>query len=237
MKQIVIAINYVDYSDVRRKMAQEEALNVLSRRPTEFVSLVNFDFMGSSKPKIFDQYGLDGIIHLPILKRDSSVLINSSKRFPYIKEILNYCNRIKCDVFGYINSDILVPLGIYDILSANFDAFIFSRSEIGEIDSDSFIANNQKVIYGGNSHCGADGFFFRKSWWDENRDKFPDNLLIGATEWDTVYRTIIKNSGARYIEERSLYHVYHDQTWTTTSPSALNNIAIWDEVKKKYGVK
>lgn len=228
-KQIVVAINYVDYKDPRRRMAQDMALHVLSLRPGTNISLVSFDFPHAPKPKIFDEYKIE---HLPILKRDSSVELNNTRRLPYIKEILGYCNKIKCDVFGYINSDIILIPSVYDLLQLDFDSFMFSRSEIGETDIDSFRDKPVKVIYGGNSHGGIDGFFFSRRWWNINHGKFPDNLILGETEWDTCYRMIIKKIGCRYVEARALYHVYHDAKWDINSPGGQNNIKILNEVMK-----
>lgn len=233
MKRIVIGFSFVRYTDIRRIIAQENAISVLASHPDN-VFPISFDFQKSEKMKVLEDFKIP---QLNILKRDSSIEIQNNRRLPYIKEILNNCYKINCDVFGYINSDILVSQDVYNILQQDFDAYIFSRSDIGEVSADDFINKRYKVIYGGDKHIGADGFFFNRSWWNANKDKFPDGLLIGTTEFDTCYRVIIKNSGAKYLEKRVLYHTYHDQTWTTTSPSALNNIAIWNEIKKKYGIK
>lgn len=229
MKQVVIAINCVDYKDPRRRMAQEVALQSLNFRPSEQVSVMALSFKGDPKPNAL---GLLDIHYLPILKRDSSILLNNTRRLPYIKEILDTCAKTKCDVFGYINSDILMPSVAYQILQMDFDAYIYSRSDIGEINIDDWIRGNYKVIYGGNKHSGADGFFFKKSWWNVNRDKFPDDLVIGETEWDTCYRLLIKKIGCRYIEARTLYHVYHDAKWDKNSPAGINNTKILDEIQK-----
>jgi len=232
-KQIVVAFSYVNYVNNRRKIAQDTAMGVIGMRPRSHVSAVSFDFVNSPKPKILQEHRIH---HLPILKRDSSKLINNTRRLPYIKEILDNCNKVTCDIFGYVNSDILIPMRVYDKFQASdFDAYIFSRTDIGEVEDYNFVNGKFKAIYGGDHHCGADGFFFKKSWWDVNRDKFPDDLILGSTEWDTCYRTIIKNECRNYLEERCLYHVYHDQTWTLTSPCALNNIKIMEELNKVYG--
>lgn len=227
---IVVAFSPVNYKDERRRKAQEVAIRVLSRSPS-FVYPVAFDFLKDSSP--FSVVEECNIPTLNILKRDSSKTISNTRRLPYIKEILELCSKIDCDIFGYINSDILVDENVYQNLFEDKDAFIFSRSDIAEVSVEDFLSGKSKVIYGGDKHIGADGFFFKKEWWLNNRQKFPDNLIIGSTEWDTCYRHIIKKLTTNFVESRSLYHVYHNQTWTTTSPSALNNIAIWNEIKNK----
>ena len=234
MSRIVVGFSFVDFFDKRRRLHQETALNILASHPP-LVFPVSFGFSKSSqRPKILEELKIP---HLNILNKNSSNIINNNRDLPYIKEILDRCSSIDCDVFGYINSDILIPAVVYDILQLNFDAYIFSRSDIGEIDPQSFLEGKINVIHGGNQHSGADGFFFKKSWWNCNRNRFPDNLIMGSPEWDTVYRTVIKKSPCRYLEARALFHVYHTQTWAETSPSALNNIAIWEEIKKTYRIK
>lgn len=227
MKQIVIAINYVDYKDVRRKTAQDVALRVIGMRPMQQVSSIAFDFFDAVEPSILNECN---IYHFPTLRKDSSKLLNNNRRMPYIKEILDTCNKVQCDVFGYINSDILVSNRVYDILQSDFDSYIFSRTDIGEVDAEDFVNGKIKPIYGGDSHCGADGFFFNKSWWNSNKDRFPDDLVLGETEWDTCYRKIIRSSGCKYLESRELYHVYHDAKWNVNSQAGINNKRILKEI-------
>lgn len=228
MKQIVVAFNYVSYKDDRRNCNQRVAMKVISACPRRYVSAVSFDFKDIPEPDFLKECGIH---HLPILKRDSLSIHGNTRRLPYIKDILENCSKITCDVFGYINSDILVPMDAYDILQKDFDAYIFSRSDIVEIRAIDFLDKKARVIYGGDKHIGADGFFFNKSWWNRNRDKFPPNLILGETEWDTVYRHIIKNSNANYMEKRMLYHVYHDAKWDINSLGGINNRKIWDSIK------
>jgi hypothetical protein len=233
MKQIVIATNYVDYTDKRRRMAQDVAMQVLSMCPRNQVSLISFDFKGAPEPLLFSQLTYSKIHHMPILKRDSFVELDNTRHLPYIKEIFDNCCKIKCDCFGYINSDILIPSSVYNILELDFDAFIFSRSEIAETDLDSFLSPKRpKIIYGGNSHEGADAFFFKKEWWNVNKNSFPNDLVLGETEWDTCYRLLIKKIGARYVEARALYHVYHSPKWDVNSPAGINNRKILNTINE-----
>ena len=231
-KQIVVSFSYVDYTDKRRRIAQETAIRVMGMRPKSSVSVISFDYLNKPEPPILRKCQIH---HVPILKKDSSRLINNTRRLPYIKEILNNCNKVECDIIGYVNSDILIPMRAYKTLQKqDFDAYIFSRTDIGEVNDYNFMEGKFKAIYGGDHHCGADGFFFKKSWWDANKDKFPDDLVLGETEWDTCYRIVIKNIGCNYSEERNLYHVYHDAKWQVDSPGGKNNIQIMKELNRLY---
>ena len=224
MKTIVIAFNYVDYKDPNKKEAQDTAIRVLAETP-DWIFPVSFGFFGESNPKFH------GINTLNLLKRNSRIEISNDRDLPYIKEILDLASQIDCDKFGYINSDILIGQEFIEAIQEDADAYIFPRSDIGNVTAMDFFRGNYQVIYGGDQHIGADGFFFDKEWWKQNRDKFPDDLIIGETEVDTCYRRLIERYSNNYIERRVLKHVYHDAKWGLTSHGAKNNIKIWKEIE------
>jgi len=197
---------------------------ILKQSP-DWVFPVAFGFAGEPEDN-----SLPSLHNLNVLKRNSKVEIDNDRPLPYIKEILDAASQIDCGKLGYINSDIMIGPEFYDTIQEDADAYIFSRSDVAEIGSNDFMAGIRNVIYGGDQHIGADGFFFDRQWWIENRDKFPDDLIIGETEWDTCYRQLIARYSDHYIEKRVLYHVYHDAKWTLTSPGAVNNIRILKEI-------
>jgi len=227
MKNVVVAFNYVEFQDPKKANRQAVAMEVMAEAPL-WLFPISYGFYHSPKTPLRLP---TRIPFLDLLYRDSRSEIGNNRDLPYIKEILNLASETAYDIIGYVNSDILLGEKFLETIQKEADAFIFSRSDIVETSPSKFLKGDFKVIYGGDQHIGADGFFFNRDWWINNRNLFPDDLIIGATEWDTVYRTVIKRSGANYIEKRVLYHVYHNQTWTTKSPEALNNIAIWEKVK------
>ncbi|MFA7220044.1 MAG: hypothetical protein WC119_06085 [Synergistaceae bacterium] len=226
MNTAVIAINYVSFQDVKKRNRQHVAMEVLSNSPKWIYPIALG--LDDSVCEV-ERYGIRSF---NLLRRNSRTGIGNDRDLPYIKEIMDITAKIDCDKIGYINSDILVGNEFYEALSEDFEAYIFSRSDIAETCSKSFLKHDFKVIYGGDKHIGADGFFFKKEWWLNNRNSFPDNLIIGETEWDTCYRKIIKNIASNYLEKRVLYHVYHDAKWGLTSPGARNNIKIWRDIEK-----
>lgn len=226
MNTAVIAINYSPFRDIKKANRQHIAMEVISEAP-EWVYPIALGLDDSVHEA--ERYGIRSF---NILKRNSKVEIGNNRDLPYIKEIMDIVSRIDCGKIGYINSDILVGNEFYEALARDFDAYIFSRSDIAETCSKKFLKRDFKVIYGGDQHIGADGFFFKKEWWLNNRNYFPDDLIIGETEWDTCYRKIIKNIASNYLEKRVLYHVYHDAKWNLTSPGAINNIKIWRDIEK-----
>jgi len=234
MKSVAIAFNYVDFSDPKKKRRQEVAMDLLCRSP-ENIFPVAYTFLGD----IYHDFGR--IISYNILERNSAHTINNDRELPYVKEILDDCaHHVPCpqkfpDVIGVINSDILLGQSFYDTIQSDTSAFVLSRYEITDVDADSFLDGKFKVIYGGDSHPGADGFFFNRNWWIENENRFPKDCIMGETEWDTIYRSIIRKYAKNHIEKRVLYHQYHDAKWKLDSPGAKNNIAIWEKIKRKCG--
>ena len=226
MMTVVIACNPVQYSNPKRMNNQKEALCVMASLPKWLFS-VAFGF----KYDVCQEW--HGIRAINLLKRNSRIEIGNDRDLPYVKEILNLCAKIDCSKIGYINSDILIGKEFTEAIQEDNDAFIFSRNDIAEIGAHEFINGQRKIIYGGDKHIGADGFFFDRQWWIKNEHMFPEDLILGDTEWDTCWRKIIKDSGCRYIERRVLFHVYHNQKWTLTSPGAMNNIAIWERIKNE----
>lgn len=228
--RIVISFNYVKYSDKKKALLQDNAITVLSKLQ-KYVNVVSINFKDEEQHKKL--YELN-ITQINALSRDSLDIPNNNRRMPYVKDFFNTCYKIDCDVFGYINSDILVPDSAIELLYRyDFDAYVFSRSDTAEVTPEDFQNNNIRVIFGGNSHCGADGFFFKKSWWDINKDKFPNDFIMGECEWDTSYRYIINHLEARYLDARVLYHVYHDAIWKTNSIGGMHNDKIWNSIKNK----
>jgi len=227
MKTVVIAFNYVDYQDPKKAYRQLTAMRVLAQTP-EWVFPIALGFKGASTGA--EEHGIPTF---NILKRNSRDEIGNNRDLPYAKEIFDFTAKISCAKIGYINSDILIGDEFLETICEDTNAYIFSRSDIAETNPDSFAKGDFKVIYGGDQHIGADGFFFKRGWWLTNRDLFHDDLIIGETEWDTCYRKIIEKATISFIEKRVLCHVYHDRCWNLTSPGAKNNLKIFNELKNQ----
>ena len=223
MKSIAIGTSYAEYSDPRRIASQKLALSYLNRHPQNISAYV-FDFIGKDA-----QIEYDNLNYSPSLERNSAYTIGNTRELPYIFDILYKLSwETDADVIGYINSDIIIGNPGYEILQDNYDAFIFSRRDIAEVTLDDALEDRFKVIYGGDTHAGADGFFFDRIWWMKNCHLFPPDLIIGETDWDTVYRCILYKK-SEYIVRRCLYHIYHRAKWDKVSPGAKNNLKILEE--------
>lgn len=225
-QDIVIAFNYAFFKNTKQADRQNLAITVLKQLPNNF-SPVAFSTKGEEDyPDI-----MEDIPWINDLDKNSRDIVGNDRDLPYIKEILDRCCELdNITVIGYINSDILLGNDFINAMGEKHEAYIFSRFEIAEVNCNAFLEGKYKVIYGGDSHIGADGFFFDKTWWFNNRKYFPDNLIIGETEWDTCYRRIIASKANDFVEKRVLFHVYHDAKWTKNSNGAKNNIKILESL-------
>jgi len=234
VKRVVVAINYASFKDRKKLKRQEVALDVLCTHVAQSlgsVKVVSFNYP-NDKIGLSDWCGVR-----KTLVRDSQALIDNNRPLPYIKELFDGCREFDCDYLGYINTDILLHPEFFGLFDSKKDAYIFYRREIAEVSCVDFMNQKIKHVWGGDQHPGNDAFFFKKDWWEKHRDEYPDDLILGETEWDTVYREVTKAVSKNYLESRELCHVYHDAKWTLDSNGALNNIKIWNEIKAKYGIK
>ena len=136
-----------------------------------------------------------------MLQNDSQKKIGNNRRMPYIKELFDICSHMPCDIFGYMNSDILVKKDFFRVFNGKTDAYIFFKRDIAELSADDFISDKITIV--DQSPCGQDAFFFRREWWLKNRHFFPDDLILGETEFDTCYNSIIQKISKNYIIERN----------------------------------
>lgn len=213
--KITVAVNYHEFTEKGKTERQDAALSVLVRNKPENVDLIscNYEKEMVNVP--------DGIEVVRELRRNSRQYVHNNRDLPYIKDIFNICAERDCEVFGYINSDILLLPEFYDAFVPNKDVFLFNRIDIEPTAGPMFLPNNIKTS--NKSHPGLDGVFFNRKWWIENRPRFHDDLIVGEPEWDFYYDRIINESTGEIVKARSLYHVHHDTTWTITSNGAKNN--------------
>jgi hypothetical protein len=224
--KIVLAINYVDYQDPEKKSRQEVALSVLQKIVPKNVSVLNLCYP--------DQDFTLPIPTLKTLSRDSQQEIGNNRRMPYIKEILERITSNDFDVMGYMNSDVLLYKTFFDLFGPKWDAYVCYKKDIKPVTVDDFLVQKFRVV--DKYPHGVDAVFFKTEWWRQKRDLFSKELIVGESEWDTVYNSIIQGCGAKYFIGRVLHHVVHDRIWSIDSRGAINNKLIWDRVKAVYGI-
>jgi len=227
MQKVIIGINAIDFKNPKANHRQKIAIDVLLENKPDNIEVVNFCFADDIIPdycnELFTQY----------LNRNSKEEIGNQRPLPYIKEIFDALSVIKdAYIFGYMNSDILLTKDFFRYFEEDADAYVFSRKEITDVDSVKYFNDKRyKFVWGGDTHAGADAFFFRREFWIEHRDLFHSDLILGETEWDTVYRHMILRKADKYTHERALLHVYHDAKWNVNSIGGKNNTKIWEYVR------
>ena len=226
--KIVLAINYVDYADIKKKRWQKTAIDVLVHNAPQNVMLISCNSPG-------ERTDLPGRFRVfEALERNSSDIVDNTRPLPYVYDVLDTCAQIKCDVFGYVNSDILLNPKFFTLFQPGIDAYGFYKRDIEDVDVKKLNSGKFHVVC--DKPDGVDGFFFNRVWWLHNRTLFPKDLILGETEWDTCYNTILQKECENYFIARALHHTYHDRIWDLDSPGAKNNIKIWDRVRAKYGL-
>ena len=226
--RIILALNYVAYADFRRKKQQETALSILSCNKPDNVRVV---VLGYSDEQIVVPCSF--VIDRSLI-RNPVEDFGAERRLPYIKEILDLCAKMDCDIFGYINSDILIPQDFFDHLLQDQDVYLFNRIDVGEVNITTLNEKSFRVVW--NGHPGCDGFFFKKDWWLKNRESFHDDLIIGEPAWDIYYMLLVSKLTERYIISRGVYHTWHDTIWNEKSIGGKHNMTIWERLKKECGV-
>jgi hypothetical protein len=222
--KIALGFMHVPYINEERKYTQDLSITMMGTYQGLYPVALDLNDTSSS---------LEGYPHIPklnLLKRNSRRTINNTRDLPYIKDIFDILSRIECNIIGYTNSDIIFLDGAIDTLNLQYaETFLFSRVDIPfQMDF------NQKIEHERleKSHSGMDACFFKKDWWLKNRNLFPDDLIVGETEWDTIYRMIAKKN-SQYIEARNVYHFKHKPQWNVSSPGAKNNINIFNQIRGK----
>jgi len=84
-----------------------------------------------------------------------------------IKEVFNVLSNMPSDVFGYMNSDILVKKDFFSVFKKDIDAYIFYKKDIECLTAEDFLNNNIKIT--DEFPAGVDAFFFKRSWWIANK--------------------------------------------------------------------
>lgn|GEM_PF-3201656 len=226
--KLAIAINYVDYTNADKKERQNVAISVLVKNRPKNSILASFNFPEDQVdvPPVFSVFKM--------LQGDAQKDLGNNRRMPYVREILDLCSGLNCDVFGYMNSDILLSKDFFSVFKHPHDAFVFLKKDIEKVGLTDFLNGNIKIV--NENPYGVDAVFFNTKWWKSHRGLFPSKIVLGETEWDTCYNATIQKDCQNYALERSLYHPYHDRIWTIDSRAAIHNALIWDAVRKRCGL-
>lgn len=171
--------------------------------------------------------------------------LGDDRDLPYITDVFDYGvgqarkQQPKGDpIVCFTNADIGLCPEAPDVVrrAAAVAAFGFARRrEVTHMEK-VYTVNDLRVS---EDHPGSDLFFFRCSWWEKNKSKFPD--LCAAEGWDFVLRHIMlkQNPGCQIMS--CIYHGRHKSEWSSgdninTAPSQLHNRRLCTKWAKDNGM-
>lgn len=217
---IIVAINYVNYNDPDKKKWQKNAINTLLTNKPSNVEIVSFNFPD-------EEIKLPSEIRVfKTLKRNSRKVLGNNRDLPFVKEIFDQCAQLRGNIFGYINSDILIPKDTFNLFTWQNNVYLFQRTDISDVSVKQY--NNRKYKKVWDKHPGFDAIFFRKQWWNQYNHKFNSELVLGEPEWDYYYYKRIRRITKlkKVLVGRHIDHIFHKTIWTLNSKGAINNRVI-----------
>ena len=133
------------------------------------VSIVNVQFNDGTT--LLDQahnIKIRGLNTIYTLTRSSEQIKGSTRKLPYINDILNSLSQQDCDYFIFTNSDIIInPNLIRYIQNKQPSAFACSRMDINPIQSFDDVLN-KKIIPQRTEIAGFDTFVFNTNWFKKD---------------------------------------------------------------------
>lgn len=212
--QLAIGINIFGKS--RR---QDLCIYVLTKLASKYdnIKLYNITFENESNEN-------SNFIHLPFLtKKAKDIIPGSGSHKPVTKELFDILSKQDCDYFFFTNSDILLTEKIIKLFnSTDLESAVFSRADCFEIkDLKSIVPYRIEI-------AGIDGWFVKKSWYEENSSLFKD-YIYAEHLWDVDYALQLLNHSKSklYNKEIYLYHEKHPLNWNETSLEAVHNKNLW----------
>lgn len=150
-----------------------------------------------------------------IIYKDFTTLFTpniSNNKLTYVNQNINTLAQVDADIILFLNNDIIVSNKLLDIFDDS-DTYPISRVHLHSLDSLDEELNMQAY-----SVQGFDAFAFKKDWWLENNNLFP-NYFIGKPYWDTHFFVIcMLNSKCKVINKLPpvIFHIEHESVACTS---------------------
>jgi hypothetical protein len=135
-----------------------------------------------------------------------------NNKLPFVCDILDTLSKTECDIFLFMNNDIVVSNKLYNIFDEH-ETYAISRMHLHSLES-----LDEELKMQAYSVHGFDAFAFKKTWWNKNSNKFL-NYYIGKPYWDTHYMVIcMLNSNCKVVNKLPpvIFHAEHHSTACTT---------------------
>jgi hypothetical protein len=140
-----------------------------------------------------------------------TINIQHDTKYPFVNDILNVLSETDCDLFCFLNSDIVLNTNFFNYLDNKYDTYAASRAHLYELNS-----LNEPLKIEGYSVHGFDLFAFKKDWWLKNKSIFPD-MYLGRSYWDTVYFTKCATKSNILIMNKLPPVIYHPEHHSTAA--------------------
>jgi hypothetical protein len=145
-----------------------------------------------------------------ITYKDFSTLeIEQDGQYPFVNDLFDSLTATDCDLFCFLNNDIILNSTFLKLLKPEYDTYAASRAHLYDLKS-----LNEPLKIESYSVHGFDLFCFKKDWWLQNRHIFP-KMYLGRSYWDTVFFTkCATNSNIHIINKLPpvIFHVEHQST-------------------------
>lgn len=171
------------------------------------------------------------------LKRNSSNVLDTNKKLPFVNDIFDVLARHSKDYFLFCNSDIILSQQLINYINFNdIEALGISRIEIPPIKSltEQFSPIRMEP-------AGFDCWVVSKKWWLEHRELFKDYLL-GRPFFDVHYAVLmfLYSKNIFVSNQHLIYHIMHKSPAFTedacylfntkqTQDYYLDNEKVWGE--------
>lgn len=153
------------------------------------------------------------------------VVPGATMNMPMVKDFFDALACTDCDYFAFTNSDIIVHPDIIKLITdSDNDAIAVSRLAIHDIETLDEPATHEHYQI-----AGFDVFMVRRTWWLENRHRFPD-YIYAISAWDVDYasRFAIYGDGVLYNTPKPLcYHIIHPEKSHDDSPERKHNVSLF----------
>ena len=147
---------------------------------------------------------------------------------PYVKDIIDKGIELIDSKENYIilltNSDSCLLPSIENILEGVNDktSLVLTRRDVHH-SIDRPLTKEELIDCKG--YEGKDGFAFTKNFWLKNKDEFLDSIY-GTEFWDYLFYLQLKMNSQLINDTESLYHVVHENMWSTIRYRVLANSQI-----------
>lgn len=149
-------------------------------------------------------------------------------KYPLVNKIFETLSTVDCDIFVFLNNDIILNSSFFKVLNEHIETYAASRAHLHELNS---LTEPLKIE--SYSVHGFDLFAFKKTWWQQNKNIFPD-MYLGRSYWDTVYFTKCATMSKHLTINKQPPVIFHVEHQSTAAHEADEYTKHNEEVAKNY---